>query len=92
MYADHIEANHIGSPRFLTLQEEPGGAYDLALLAPVDRSRSAAEIAPDTLAHLHDGQHGTVEAYQIELAASASQIARDYPKTIRSQVRGRELF
>ena len=92
MHADDMESNHLGAPRSLSLQEEPHGAYDLALFSPVYRGHSAAEIAANPLPYLHDGEDGAVEAYQIELAASTSQIACDYPKTLRSKVRGRKLF
>jgi len=92
LHADHVEANHKAAPLCASLQKESRGAYDFALLAPVDRCQRAAEIGVRPLPHLDDRQHATVQAYQIELAAFATQVAREQLEAVRLQMQSRELF
>ena len=92
LHADHVEANHEAAPLCAPLQKKSRGAYDLALLAPVDRCQRAAEIGVRPLPHLDDRQHAAVEAHEIKLAAFAAQVARNHLKAPRLQMQSGELF
>src|ERR1700730_3905109 len=70
----HIEAHYADAPLRLPLQEELSGANVRALVAPGDRGKRSAKIAPCALPHLDDGKHAAVETDQIELPGSASYI------------------
>jgi len=74
------------------LQQETGGADDLALLRCRHRSQRAAIIAALPLAHFDDGQHLAVAAYQVEFTGFATQVARDDLQAVPLQVLGRHAF
>lgn len=92
LQGDHIEAHRAEAPRRLALEEKPGGTDDLALFARRHRARSSAEIGAAALPHFDDGQHGAIEAHQIELAAPAAQVAGENDAAARLQILGRKLL
>ena len=67
-------------------QHEARGADDPALLAQRHRGKRAAEITPPALPHFDHHQHLAVAAHEIELPASAAQVAREQRKPAGFQI------
>ena len=91
-HTDYVETNHQGAPARAPLQEEAHRAQDFALFVQVYRCQRAPEIDPSSLPHFDDRQHAIVQADQIDLAAFATQVAREHLQTLRLQMLGRELL
>ncbi len=58
----------------------------LRLLSQGDGAQRAAEIHAGALPHLDDGQHAGIEAYQIDFAGLAAQVAGEHEDAARLEV------
>lgn len=89
---EDVETHATRLPVRPPLKEVASGADDLALLAPGDGARRAAEIGTDSLANFDYREYRALHADQIELADFAAQVAFEHDEATRLEVLRRELF